>query len=74
MLVHWAGPTRVRPVRAEFPQRVLDGDCVSAGGRLVSLARAGDETLAEGEVWLDRQDGVRSVAARAWVAIARAPS
>jgi acyl dehydratase len=69
MLMEWAGPTCVRRIRTEFPQPVCDGDCVCAGGTVVSVAREGDETIAECEVWLDREDGVRNVAARAWVAL-----
>ena len=74
MLMNWAGPTCLRRVRAEFPHPVFDGDSVCAGGRVVSLSREGDETIAECEVWLDRRDGVRNVAARAWVAILRDPA
>lgn len=73
MLMDWAGPTCVRRIRAEFPQPVFDGDSVGAGGSIVALAREGDETIAECEVWLDRQDGVRSVTARAWVALPQEP-
>lgn len=69
MLMHWAGPTCLRRIRTEFPQPVLDGDAVTAGGSVVSLSREGDETIAECEVWLDRQDGVRNLTARAWVAL-----
>ena len=64
----------MRRIRTEFPQPVVDGDSVSAGGSVVSLAREGDETIAECEVWLDRQDGVRNVAARAWVALPEDPA
>lgn len=73
MLMDWAGPTCVRRIRAEFPQPVFDRDGVWAGGSIVALAREGDETIAECEVWLDRQDGVRSVTARAWVALPQDP-
>ena len=69
MLVAWAGPGCLRRIRTEFPRPVFDGDAVSAGGTVVSLSREGQETLAECDVWLDRQDGVRSLTARAWVAI-----
>jgi len=40
---------------------------------VVSVSREEDETIAECEVWLDHQYGVRSVAARAWVALSRDP-
>ena len=73
MLMDWAGPTCVRRIRAEFPQPVFDGDCVGTGGSIVALAQEGNETIAECEVWLDRQDGVRSVTARAWVALPHDP-
>jgi acyl dehydratase len=69
MLMDWAGPTCMRRIRTEFPRPVLDGDAVCAGGRVVSLTRQRDETIAECEVWLDSQDGVRNVVARAWVAL-----
>jgi acyl dehydratase len=69
MLIDWAGPTCLRRIRTEFPKVVFDGDTVVAGGRVVSLAEEGGETIAECELWLDRQGGVRSLEARAWVAI-----
>ncbi len=74
MLLEWAGPTSVRRIRTEFPEPVFDGDSVSAGGRVVALSTEAGETVAECEVWLDRQDGVRSVTARAWVALPEAPA
>jgi len=69
MLMDWAGPSCVKRIRTEFPQPVFDGDSVCAGGRVMALANEADETIAECEVWLERQDGVRSVAARAWVSL-----
>jgi acyl dehydratase len=74
MLMNWAGPTCLRRIRTEFPQLVFDGDSVCAGGRVFSLAEEPGQTIAECEVWLDRQDGVRSVVARAWVALPRDPA
>ena len=74
MLMNWAGPTCLRRIRTEFPQLVFDGDSVCAGGRVLSLAQEPGQTIAECEVWLDRQDVVRSVVARAWVALPRDPA
>jgi acyl dehydratase len=74
MLMQWAGPTCLRRIRTEFPQPVLDGDAACAGGRVVAIAREGDETIAECEVWLEREDGVRNLAARAWLALGQAPT
>jgi acyl dehydratase len=73
MLMDWAGPTCLRRVRTEFPQPVLDGASVCAGGRVVSLSQDGDESIAECEVWLDSQDGVRNLTARAWVTLPADP-
>ena len=69
LLIAWAGPTCLRRVRTEFPQPVFDGDRVEAGGRVVGLLEEGGERVAECELWLDRSDGVRSLVARAWVAL-----
>ena len=69
MLMAWAGPTCVRRIRTEFPQPVLDGDLVRAAGRVVSLTKERDETIAECEVWLDSESGVRNLTARAWITL-----
>ena len=73
MLMAWAGPTCVKRIRSVFPRPVFDGDSVRAGGRVVALSNEAGETIAECEVWLDRQDGVRAVAARAWVTLPEDP-
>ena len=69
MLIDWAGPTCLRRIRAQFPQPVFDSESVEAGGSVVSISQETGESVAECEVWLDRQDGTRSVVARAWVAL-----
>lgn len=74
MLMHWAGPTCVRRIRTEFPEPVFDGESVQAGGSVVALSREASETVAECEVWLDREDGTRSLVARAWVALPADPA
>ncbi|MDP6978054.1 MAG: MaoC/PaaZ C-terminal domain-containing protein [Myxococcota bacterium] len=69
MLHAWAGPGCLRRLRVEFPAPVFDEDQVTAGGRVSAITSGDAETLAECEVWLDRQDGTRAVAGIAWVAI-----
>ncbi|HIF92735.1 MAG TPA: protein dehydratase [Myxococcales bacterium] len=71
MLITWAGPECVRRIRTEFPLPVLDGDCVTAGGVVKAIETQEGVDVAECEVWLDRDDGTRTVQARAWVAIAK---
>lgn len=70
MLTAWAGPSCIRRIRTEFPQVVFDGDRVTAGGVVTALETEADETIAECDVWLDREDGTRALRARAWVVIA----
>jgi acyl dehydratase len=72
MLVAWAGPTCIRRLRTEFPQPVFDGDRVIAGGAVTEIARLRGERVAICDVWLDRDDGTRTVSARAWVALSSA--
>jgi acyl dehydratase len=59
----------VRRLRVEFPSPVLDGECVTAGGLVTSLRSEAGRTLAECEVWLDRERGVRALQGVAVVAI-----
>jgi acyl dehydratase len=54
MLMEWAGPSCVRRLTVSFGRPVLDGDNVTAGGRVVAVTTADDEHHAECEVWLDR--------------------
>jgi hypothetical protein len=48
---------------------VFDGERVTAGGVVRELEQRGMETVAVCDVWLDRDDGSRTVSGRAWVAI-----
>jgi acyl dehydratase len=73
MLMAWAGPTSIRRIRTEFPFPVMDGDRVTAEGVVTALEKQGETTIAECEVWLDRDDGKRCVQARAWVALPLEP-
>jgi acyl dehydratase len=61
MLLAWAGPDCVRRLRVEFPSPVLDGERVTAGGVVTALREEEGRTLAECEIWLDREQGARAV-------------
>lgn len=69
MLMAWAGPACLRHIQARFTSNVFSGDRVTAGGRVTALRSDGGERLADCEVWLDRDDGTRAVAATATVAL-----
>ena len=68
MLLAWAGPSCVRRLSVSFGRPVLDGDQVTARGRVVSVSDDGGERRATCEVWLDR-DGEHVVTGTAIVAL-----
>lgn len=68
MLLAWAGPSCVRRLTVSFGRPVLDGDSVTARGRVTELADVDGERRATCEVWLDR-DGEHVVTGSAVVAV-----
>jgi acyl dehydratase len=68
MLLDWAGPSCVRRLSVSFGRPVLDGDRVTARGRVVSVDDDDGERRATCEVWLDR-DGEHVVTGTAIVAL-----
>jgi acyl dehydratase len=73
MLLAWAGPTCVRRLSVSFGRPVLDGDRVTAGGRVTDVSITDDERRATCDVWLDR-DGEHVVTGTAVVALGPARS
>ena len=69
MLHQWAGPASLRRLTMRFPNLVLDGDRVTARGRVISLVENGDELLAECEVWLEKEGAGRLLEGEASVAM-----
>jgi acyl dehydratase len=72
MLMAWGGPTCIRRLRVTFPGVVLDGDRVTAHGRVRELRIDGEVRLAECEIWLEKADGGRAVEGSALVALPHA--
>ncbi len=70
MLHAWAGPGCVRELTIRFTANVFDGDAVTAGGVVRAVDEHAGERRATGEVWLDRDDGTRTVAGTAVVGVA----
>jgi acyl dehydratase len=64
----WAGPTCVRRLTVSFGRPVLDGDCVTAKGRVVAVEEHDGELRATCEVWLER-DSETVVSGTAVVAV-----
>jgi acyl dehydratase len=73
MLLAWAGPACVRRLSVSFGRPVLDGDRVTAGGRVTDVSITDDEQRATCDVWLDR-DGEHVVTGTAVVTLGPAPS
>jgi len=68
MLLAWAGPSCVRRLTVSFGRPVLDGDTVTARGRVTAVADFDGERRASCEVWLDR-DGEHVVTGTAVVVL-----
>ena len=55
MLHDWAGPRCLRRLTMRFPMVVLDGDHITARGRVTAVREEGGKTLVECDVWLERE-------------------
>jgi acyl dehydratase len=73
MLLAWAGPSCVRRLTVSFGRPVLDGDRVTARGRVTAVTDVDGQRRATCEVWLDR-DGEHVVTGTAVVALVGAQS
>ncbi|MFT5202997.1 MAG: acyl dehydratase [Candidatus Aldehydirespiratoraceae bacterium] len=71
MLMAWQGDICVRRLTLQFPDRVLEGDHITARGVVIAVDNREDERLATCEVWLERPDGFRPVVGTAVVALSR---
>ena len=52
MLHAWAGPQCIRRILMRFPQVVLDGERVVAGGVVTAVRSEGEQRLADCDIWL----------------------
>ena len=68
MLMNWQGQDCIRRLTVRFTGWVLDGDSLSAHGKVISLNNTNDELLAKCEIWLER-DGERLLQGEAIVAL-----
>lgn len=69
MLMDWTGPTSVRRVTVRFPKVVLDGDHVTAGGRVTAIREEDGVRLADCDIWLSREGESPSLEGTATVAL-----
>jgi acyl dehydratase len=68
MLMAWSGPTSVRRLTVSFDPPVLDGDRVTACGRVTAVDQVDGEWRATCDVWLERE-GAAVVTGTAVVAL-----
>lgn len=54
MLHDWAGTQCLRRLWMEFPMAILDGDHITAKGKVTKVLEQAGEKLAECDVWLER--------------------
>ena len=54
MLHDWAGPGCIMRLFMTFPLVVLDGDHITAQGKVTAVVTDGDRRFAECDVWLSR--------------------
>lgn len=71
MLEAWAGRDALRRLSARFTRNVLEGDRVTAGGRVTAVRVEDGRTLVDCEVWLDTDERGRAVEGTATVELPR---
>lgn len=55
MLHAWTGPGSIRRIVMTFPLPVLDGDHIVARGTVTAVREENGETLADCDIWLERE-------------------
>ena len=68
MLMSWQGSDCIRRLTVRFTGWVLDGDTLSAHGKVISVFNSNDEIQAKCEIWLGR-DGERLLEGEAIVVL-----
>ncbi len=55
MLHAWTGPDSIRRIFMRFPLVILDGEHVTACGRVTAIRNENGERLADCDIWLERE-------------------
>ena len=69
MLHAWAGPASLRRLFMRFPLVILDGDRITARGRVTNRREAGGEKLVDCDIWLEREGSEPPLLGKATVAL-----
>lgn len=67
MLHDWAGPGCITRLFMTFPLPVLDGDHITAQGKVTAVFEKGDQRFAECDVWLSRDGSAHPLEGKASV-------
>ena len=70
MLHTWAGPASLRRLFMRFPLVILDGDRITARGRVTNRREDSGEQLADCDIWLEREGSEPPLLGKATVALA----
>ena len=70
MLHDWAGSGCITRLVMTFPKVVLDGDRITARGRVTAVRDSGEGRFAECDIWLERGEGDRPLIGTATVRLA----
>jgi acyl dehydratase len=69
MLHAWTGPGSIRRLVMRFPLVVLDGDHVTACGRVTAVREENGERLADCDIWLHREGSANPLEGSATVVL-----
>ena len=69
MLHAWTGHGSIRRIYMTFPMVVLDGDHITAQGRVTDIREVNGERLADCDIWLHRDGSDNPLEGKATVAL-----
>lgn len=67
MLHDWAGPGCITRLFMTFPLPVLDGDHITARGKVTAVREEAGQRFADCDVWLAREGSAHPLEGKAWV-------
>lgn len=67
MLHAWTGPTSIRRIYMTFPMAVLDGDHISAQGKVTAVREENGKRYADCDIWLHREGTANPLEGKATV-------
>ena len=69
MLHAWTGPESIRRIFMTFPLVILDGDHITAQGKVTAIREENGERLADCDIWLHREGSAHPLEGSATVVL-----